>query len=57
MMLGYGKQGEVSCKCGKMARIVRTGVGSYVYCPHCGADTYMCTSMEEAVRRFKEQQA
>lgn len=45
----------IKCKCGHQARIVVCGVGCYIDCPYCGAGTYMCTTKEDAVRRFKEE--
>ena len=46
---------ELPCTCGKRARIVITGVGTYIRCPYCGAETYMCTTKEEAIRKIKEE--
>lgn len=44
----------IMCTCGQQARIVETGVGTYIRCPYCGADTYMCTTKEEAIEKFEE---
>lgn len=46
----------IDCKCGNRARIVVCGVGTYIDCPYCGAGTYMCTTKEDAVKKFTEEQ-
>ena len=45
---------EIDCSCGRKARIVESGVGTYIDCPYCGAHTYMCTTKLEAIQKFKE---
>lgn len=45
----------IPCKCGRQARIVVTGVGTYVHCPYCDRHTYMCTTKEDAIRKFEEE--
>lgn len=54
-MYGWYGAGTVRCRCGKEARVMVTGVGSYVRCPYCNSSTYMCTTKEDAVRMFQEQ--
>lgn len=45
---------EIQCICGKMARIVECGAGTYINCQHCGRCIYMCTTKEDAIKKFKE---
>lgn len=52
-MIDYEK---IKCKCGKQARIVVCGVGTYIDCPYCGAGTNMRSTKEDAIKRFKEQE-
>lgn len=47
---------KIPCACGQQARVVVCGVGAYIDCPYCGAGTYMCTTKEQAIQRFKEGQ-
>lgn len=46
------------CKvCKKGARlVVMAGIGSYVCCTWCGASTYMCTTREEAIKKWNEKE-
>lgn len=46
---------HIECACGQQARIVVTGVGTYIHCPYCGAETCMQTTQEKAIREFEEQ--
>lgn len=49
------KYGEIDCLCGKAARVVECfGLGVYVRCPHCGRDTMMQNTKEEAEKIWKE---
>lgn len=43
----------IRCKCGNQARVVVCGVGCYINCPYCGEGTYMLTTKEDAIRKFK----
>ncbi len=45
---------HIECACGQQARIVVTGVGTYIHCPYCGAETCMQTTKEQAIERFRE---
>lgn len=44
----------IRCKCGAEARIVESGVGTYIHCPICDRGTHMCSTKEEAIKKFKE---
>lgn len=46
----------IQCRCGKEARVVVCGVGTYIACRYCGAGTYMCTTKEDAIKKFTEEQ-
>ncbi len=50
-MMDYEK---LSCFCGEQARIVVSGVGTYIHCPFCQRYIYMCSTKEDAIRKFKE---
>ena len=45
---------HIECKCGQQARIVESAVGTYIRCPYCEAGTYMCSTTEQALEKFKE---
>lgn len=47
----------VPCICGKEARLVICGVGSYVRCVWCDRGTYMCTTSEDTMRMWREMAA
>lgn len=47
---------QIRCKCGEQARIVECGVGTYIHCPYCEAQTYMCSKKEDAIERFRRMQ-
>ncbi len=55
-MLDNNIAGYLPCICGGKARLVVCGVGSYVRCPECDAATYMCTTGEDALQKWKERQ-
>ena len=46
---------RIPCSCGEQARIVENGVGTYIRCPFCDRTTMMCTTKEDAIRKFEEE--
>lgn len=52
--IGRTQYQGIRCECEKMARVVITGVGTYIICRHCGRETYMHTTTDEAIRAFRE---
>lgn len=46
---------KIQCFCGKLARIVESGVGTYIHCPFCNRETHMCTTKEDAIKKFQEE--
>lgn len=50
-MIAYEK---IECSCGEQARIVESGVGTYIHCPFCDRTTIMCSTKKDAIREFEE---
>lgn len=53
-MVGMERYEMVPCICGKQARVVVCGVGSYISCPSCGAGTYMKPTKREALMLWEK---
>ena len=53
-MVGMERYEMVPCICGKQARVVVCGVGSYISCPSCGAGTYMKPTKKEALMLWEK---
>lgn len=45
---------KIQCVCGRKARIVVSCVGTYVHCPYCDKSTYMCTTKDDAIKKWLE---